>query len=111
MKISRTQQDDVVIIRLEGDVMGGPEASRLHEEVNSLLDQESMKAILDLSEVKRMNSSGLGILINANTTFRQNGGRLVLAGLTPLVQNLLTITRLNTVFESYESVEAAVNAF
>ena len=111
MKISRTLQDDIIIIRLEGDVMGGPEAGQLHEEVNKLLDQESMKAVLDLSAVKRMNSSGLGILINANTTFRQNGGRLLLAGLTPLVQNLLTITRLNQVFESYETVDGAISAF
>ena len=64
--------------------------------------------VIDLVQVERMNSSGLGILINALHTFRQNGGALRLAGPTPLVQNLLKITRLDSLFESYETVDAAV---
>lgn len=111
MKLNTELRNDVVIIKLEGDVMGGPEAVKLNEEMNRLLDEKSLKAVINLSEVHRMNSSGLGILINALTMFQQNDGDLKLAGPTPLVQNLLKITRLNNLFESYDTVEAAISNF
>lgn len=91
--------------------MGGPEAVKLNEEINQLLDDKQKKLVLDLSKVNRMNSSGLGILINALTTFKQNGGELKLASMTDRVQGLLVITKLNTIFETYDTVDAALNSF
>ncbi|MGH1365213.1 MAG: STAS domain-containing protein [Calditrichia bacterium] len=111
MNITQNVHEDIVIIGLDGDVMGGPEAVKLNTEINNLLDSGSLKAIIDLGSVNRMNSSGLGILINAATTYNQNGGKLKLANSSPLVQNLLTITKLDSIFDAHSSVEEAIASF
>lgn len=111
MKLTRKSQNSITIISLDGDVMGGPEAVKLNEEINRLLDEGTLKVIIDLGRVNRMNSSGLGILINALTTYKQNGGNLKLANPTPIVKNLLDITRLKDIFEIYGSLESALESF
>ena len=111
MEFNQENIIDVTVIRLVGDVMGGPEAVKLNEEINQLLDKQKKKLIIDLGRVNRMNSSGLGILINALTTFRQNGGELKLASLSDRIKALLTITKLSTIFETYDTVDSAINSF
>lgn len=111
MKISEKRITDVAVLNLEGSLMGGPEAVSLNETVNRYLDEKSLKLVLNLQSVERVNSSGLGILIKALTTFKTNGGILKLANVNPNVKNLLVITKLNTILDSYDSVEAAVKSF
>jgi anti-sigma B factor antagonist len=111
MEFNQENINDVTVIRLVGDVMGGPEAVKLNEEINQLLDKQKKKLIIDLGRVNRMNSSGLGILINALTTFKQNGGELKLASLSDRIKALLTITKLSTIFETYDTVDSAINNF
>jgi anti-sigma B factor antagonist len=111
MEINQEHINNICVIRLEGNVMGGPEAVRVNDIINQLLDDDEQRLIIDLGEVNRMNSSGLGILINALTTFKQNGGELKLANLTERVKGLLAITKLNTIFESYDTVDAAIDSF
>jgi anti-sigma B factor antagonist len=111
MKISEKRISDVVVLNLEGSLMGGPEAVSLNEAVNHHLDEKSLKLVLNLESVERVNSSGLGILIKALTTFKTNGGVLKLANVNPKVKNLLVITKLDTILDSYDSVEAAVKSF
>jgi anti-sigma B factor antagonist len=102
---------DVTILRFQCDVMGGPEAVEINEEINQLLDNQQLKVVIDLNEVQRMNSSGLGILINALSTFKNNGGDLKLANANSLILHLLKITRLSSLFECYNSVDDALNNF
>lgn len=111
MKISEKHIGDVVVLNLEGSLMGGPEAVSLNEAVNRYLDDKSLKVVLNLQHVERVNSSGLGILIKAMTTFKTNGGELKLANVNPYVNNLLVITKLNTILDIYPSEEAAVESF
>lgn len=111
MNLIKEYQNNIVIIRLDGDVMGGPEAVKLNEEINRMLDEKALKVVIDLGTVKRMNSSGLGILINALTTYKQNGGNLKLASPTHLVKNLLEITKLKDIFEVYDQLDSAINSF
>lgn len=111
MNLIKEYQNNIVIIRLDGDVMGGPEAVKLNEEINRMLDEKVMEVVIDLGKVKRMNSSGLGILINALTTYKQNGGNLKLASPNPLVNNLLEITKLKDIFEVYDQLDSAINSF
>ena len=66
---------------------------------------------IDLSKVKWMNSSGLGALMASLTTLRNAGGDLKLANVTKKIESLLLITKLITVFETYESVDRAVASF
>ncbi|MCK4893997.1 MAG: anti-sigma factor antagonist [Calditrichae bacterium] len=111
MKISEKQVDDVIVLDLQGSLMGGPEAVSLNDAINRFLDQQSLKLVINLSSVERVNSSGLGILIKALTTFKTNGGELKLAHVNENMENLLAITKLNTILESYDTEDAAVKSF
>jgi len=67
--------------------------------------------VIDLSKVGFVNSSGLGILISGLTTMRNGGGDLKLASISSKVEGLLSITKLNQIFEQHPSVEEALNSF
>lgn len=111
MNISEKQVDDVIVLDLQGSLMGGPEAVSLNDAINRFLDQNSLKLVINLSSVERVNSSGLGILIKALTTFKTNGGELKLAHVNENLENLLAMTKLNTILESYDTEDAAVKSF
>ena len=111
MKLSDRETNGVIILEPKGKIMGGPDASLLHDKLYEFLDRDQRKIVIDLAGVEWMNSTGLGILISSLTTLRNNEGELKLANVTDKIQSLLTITKLVTVFDSYDSVDEAVNAF
>ena len=111
MKLSHSEMDGVIVLEPKGKIMGGPDATMLHDMLHDFIDQNKRKVVIDLSKVEWMNSTGLGILISGLTTLRNNGGELKLAGITEKIESLLTITKLITVFENYDSVEDAVKSF
>lgn len=111
MKLKETEQDGIVILQLSGKIMGGPDASLLNDKLHELIESGRTKVVADLSKVDWMNSSGLGILIGGLTTMRNNGGDLRLARVTDRIQSLLMITKLLSVFQTFDDVEAAVASF
>ncbi len=111
MKISDVVKNDVVVIGLEGKVMGGPDATTFYGKLHEFVDGGKKKVVIDLSKVEWMSSVGLGMLISALTTMKNAGGELKLAAVTKSIQSLLTITRLMTIFESYDSVADAIKTF
>ncbi len=111
MKLSDREQNGVVILEPKGKIMGGPDASLLHDKLHEVMEAGKRKVVIDLSQVEWMNSTGLGILISTFTTLRNNDGELKLANVTDKIQSLLTITKLVTVFDTYDSVAEAVQAF
>ena len=111
MKLNDRVQNDIVILEPKGKIMGGPDASLLHDRLHDYIEQDKKKVIIDLSKVDWMNSTGLGILISGLTTIRNNNGELKLANLTKKVQSLLTITKLVSVFEAYDSIDEAIESF
>ncbi|RMF66312.1 MAG: anti-sigma factor antagonist [Calditrichaeota bacterium] len=111
MKMNEKTAGDIVVLELSGKIMGGPDASLLNEKLHELIEAGRTKVVADLDKVHWMNSSGLGILIGGLTTMRNNGGDLKLANITDRIQSLLMITKLLTVFETFDSVEAAVESF
>jgi anti-sigma B factor antagonist len=108
MTLQEKALGDITVLELSGKIMGGPDASLLNEKLHELIGRKKTKVIADLSRVSWMNSSGLGILIGGLTTMRNSNGDLKLANVTEKIQNLLLVTKLITVFESYDSVEKAV---
>jgi len=74
------------------------------------MDEGKKNIIVNLSKVKFMNSSGLGILISAFTTVKNNGGVFKIANATDKINSLLVITKLITVFDHYDSVEEALES-
>ncbi len=111
MKLTHQEVDDIIVLVPKGKIMGGPDATLLHDKLHNFIDQNRKKIIIDLSKVELMNSTGLGILISGLTTMKNNGGELKLAAVTEKIQSLLTITKLITVFENYDTVDQAVGSF
>ena len=111
MKLTSRETEDVMVLEPKGKIMGGPDATILHDQLHEFIDQNKKKVVIDLAKVDWMNSTGLGILISGLTTLRNNGGELKLANVTEKIQSLLTITKLITVFECFDSVEDAVASF
>ncbi len=111
MKLTDREQDGVVILEPKGKIMGGPDASLLHDKLYEFIEQDKKQFIVDLSQVDWMNSTGLGILISGYTTLRNSDGMLKLANVTEKIQSLLVITKLEGVFEAYETIDDAINSF
>lgn len=111
MNYSIEERYNAVVITLKGNVMGGPEGGKLHENIHELIREGKKNVVVDLSKVKFMNSSGLGMLISALTSLRNAGGDLRLANVADRIQSLLVITKLITVFKHYDSVDEAVKSF
>jgi len=110
MKTSTGQQGNVTVIALEGNLMGGPDASTLNTMLHQLLGEGKKRVVLDLSGVQFINSSGLGLLIGGVNAMRSAGGTLKVAGASEKVRGLIKITKLEQVFELYPTVAEAVAA-
>jgi len=111
MKIKTTEKYKAVIIELKGNVMGGDDTKHFNEHLHKLIEEDKKKIVLDLSSVKFMNSSGLGMLIGGLTTIKKAEGQLKLARVTEKIESLLIITKLITIFEAYDTVDEAVQSF
>ncbi|MGD8428519.1 MAG: STAS domain-containing protein [Balneolaceae bacterium] len=111
MNFNVTERYNCVVIEFKGNVMGGPDAVKLNEKLHELIEDEKTNVIADLSKVKFMNSSGLGMLIGGLTTMRKAGGDLRIANATDKIESLLVITKLITVFKHYKTLDKAVESF
>ena len=111
MKINTTEHEGAVVFELKGKIMGGPDSAVFHDALKEYLVKGQKNLVIDLHKVDWMNSSGLGILISALTTVKNSDGHLKLARVTEKINSLLMITKLVTVFESYDTVEDALLSF
>ena len=111
MKMNIKEVDRVVIIQLQGEMVGGPDAAMLSEMLHDLVAQDKKDIAVNMSDVRWLNSSGLGILIGGLNTMRNAGGDLKLIGLTEKPRHLLRITKLDKVFDICQSEEEAVEKF
>ena len=111
MRFTIKEHGGVTVITLDGNVMGGPDATSLNEELHKLVGEGKKKVVVDLGDVKFMNSSGLGMLIRALTTMRNAGGDMKLARASEKIESLLQVTKLITVFDHYKKIEEAAQAF
>jgi anti-sigma B factor antagonist len=108
MKIEEKIENNLAILKIDGNITGSPETDELHTRIRSLLDDGIAQVILDLHDVKWMNSGGLGVLIACLATLKNSNGTLKLAQVTSKIESLLVITQLNRIFEIFETVEKAV---
>ncbi len=111
MKLTDREQNGVMILEPRGKIMGGPDATLLHDKLYDCIQKGKTKVVIDLSRIEWMNSTGLGILIQSYSTLRNSDGQLKLARVTEKIQSLLTITKLEPVFDAYDSVEDAIASF
>ncbi len=111
MKFSTKEIAGCTVIKLEGNVLGGPDAAELNNSLHKLVEAKKKKIVIDLSDVPFMNSSGLGMLIGSVTTMRNAGGDLKLAGASAKIKNILSVTKLLNVFELYATAKEAAESF
>lgn len=98
------------VVLINGQLGAGDSENVYERHVGRLIDEGTRVLILDLSGVPRIDSIGLGGLVQMLVRMRSRGGSLKLVSPTPFVQNVLTITRLNTVFEIHDSVDGALTS-
>ncbi len=111
MSIKVKENYGAVIIELKGKLIGGPLSSEMSETLYSFLNKGKKNVVIDLGGVNYVNSSGLGILISGLASMKKNGGSLKLANINNKVEGLLSITKLNQIFDQYGSVEEAVKSY
>ena len=111
MQIEERAVGDVLILDVKGRITLGEGDELLKDKVNSLLNQGQKKIVLNLAAVPYIDSAGLGEIVRTDTTVSRQGGNLKLLNLTKRITDLLAITKLLTVFETYESENDAVQSF
>jgi anti-sigma B factor antagonist len=111
MQIEERVVEGVTILDLKGKMTLGEGDELLKDKINSLIQQDRKKLVLNLEGVPYIDSAGLGEIVRTYTTVSRQGGKLKLLNLTKRIQDLLAITKLLTVFETYESEPDAVKSF
>ena len=103
--------DGILVLDVRGQITLGEETGAVRTKVKQLVEAGHTRIILDLAEVTYIDSAGLATLVWVYTSARKQGGDVKLLRLTKRVRDLLQITRLSTVFEVYDTVEAARQSF
>jgi anti-sigma B factor antagonist len=111
MTTSARENDGITIVDIRGRIVLGEESAALRELVGDLLSKGHKKILFNLAEVHYIDSSGLGSLVSALTSVRNQGGELKLLHLTNKVQDVLQITKLYTVFDIMNDEAVAVKSF
>ena len=111
MNIDQSSVDDVAVLDLKGKMLIGEGDELLREKINGLVEGGTTKIVLNLAEVPYVDSAGLGEIVRCYTTVSRKNGQLKLLNLTKRLQDLLSITKLLTVFETYDSEEEAIKSF
>ena len=111
MKIATRQVDGVTVLDLSGRITLGEGSVQLRDAVKDLVAKGQKKIVLNLGDVSYMDSSGVGELVTAFTTVKNQGGELKLVNLTKKIEDLMTITKLVTVFDIHEDEAKAIAAF
>jgi anti-sigma B factor antagonist len=111
MKVNTRQVDGVTIMDLSGRITLGEGSVQLRDAVRDLLAKGQKNILLNLADVNYIDSSGIGELVSAYTTVRNQGGELKLLNLTKKVHDLLQITKLYTVFDVKDDEASAIAAY
>jgi len=111
MEIAERVVQDVTVLDLKGRMTLGEGDELLKDKINSLLANSRKKLILNLEGVPYIDSAGLGEIVRTYTTVSRQGGSLKLLNLTKRIEDLLSITKLLTVFETFDSEDEAIKSF
>ena len=111
MNVKIDEKYNAVVLELKGKLMGGPFMQEMNETLHKLIDEGKRNVVIDLGGVSFVSSSGIGILISAYTTMKSSGGNLKIANISDKVKGLLSITKLDSIFEHYTEVDEALKSF
>jgi len=111
MKIETRKVGDVTVLDCSGKITLGEGTMAVRNSVREILKNGGMKIILNLGDVNYIDSSGIGELVSSFTTVTNGGGQLKLLNLTKKIQELLSITKLLTVFQVFNDEKSAIASF
>lgn len=111
MKIEEKTVKDTLILILSGELMGGEETKPLQERIYKTIEDNKPKVILDMKNIKWMNSSGLGIIMSCLTTLRGSDGDLCITGASERVKRPIEVTKLDQVIKLFDSIDEAVKSY
>ena len=111
LNISERQAGDVTILDMDGKITIGEGSVALRNGIRRLLGEGKKKILLNLGNVGYVDSSGIGELVSSFTAVNKEGGQLKLLNLTQKIQDLLAITKLLTVFDTYDNEGDALGGF
>jgi anti-sigma B factor antagonist len=111
MQIAERESGAVTVLDLSGRITMGEDGNLLKDKLQSLLHQGKKNILFNLAQVSYVDSAGLGAIVSAYTTVTREGGSLKLANVTKKLQDLLSITKLLTVFETFDSEDEALRSY
>ncbi len=111
MAVKTVMHGSVAVVTPEGTLWGGNETSQLKEAIDNLIKQGNQHLVLDLGKVNHLNSTALGLLVSTHSNYTKRGGSVKLCALENKIRNLLLITKLSMVFESYETLQDALASY
>ena len=111
LNINERQAGDVTVLDMSGKITIGEGSVALRTAIRRLLEEGKKRILLNLAGVSYVDSSGIGELVSSYTAINKGGGQLKLLNLTQKIRDLLTITKLLTVFDTYETEAEALNSF
>ncbi len=111
LEINEQDSNGIAVLRLSGRVTLGEESRQLRTKLKDLLAQGKRRVVLDLADLRYIDSAGLGTLVSGYTSAQSFGASMKLASLTAKLRDQLNVTKLVTVFEVYDSLEDALKSF
>lgn len=108
MKYTNNIEKDILYVTFEGDLLGAGDNLDLMDNINDALNQGVKKAIINMSKVKYMNSSGIGVLITIYTKFKNRSGEAVVCNVAETIMKLLVMTKLDAVIKIYPTEKEAL---
>jgi anti-sigma B factor antagonist len=111
LRIQSKEFDGIVALYLQGKLMGGPDADTFRSTIYDLIERGKNRVVIDLKGVSWVNSTGVGILISGYTTLRKKGGDMKLVHVSEKIQSILYVTKLNLIFDCFDSEDEAIESF
>ena len=111
MRIEKRKKSGVVILDLKGKILIGDGIDELRESINNVVQENEKKLLLNFEHVPYLDSTGLGEVVRSYTSLKKEGGSVKIINLTNKVRDLLSVTKLITVFETFEDEDKAIESF
>jgi anti-sigma B factor antagonist len=111
IKTTTLHSGKIGVIEVKGSLVGGDETDELRNAVADFVEQGNKQLVIDLSKVTYLNSTAIGVLVSAHTTYSRNKGKIKLCGINKNINNIFVITKLTMVLDVVETREDAVKSF
>jgi anti-sigma B factor antagonist len=109
--MKQRQVGNIVVLTPKGYLTGGDETDELESTIKGLGESGNKHLLINLAETQHLNSTALGVLISANSSYLRRGGQMKLCSVDKRIENIFVITKLSMVFDVYPNEEQAIASF